>query len=162
SGRNGGWLSGNIAGPRHRYAANGGSAGAQALQQAMYRAVDEVLEVMAEEGIDADQVKSGSLRVATTLAAESRLRAFVGRERQWGIRARDLFLLTADEVSDRLVVGGARLGAFTPHCARLHPAKLVAGLAAAAKRHGVMIYEHSPATEIESGVVRTTSAIVRA
>ncbi|MGW3137777.1 NAD(P)/FAD-dependent oxidoreductase [Streptomyces sp. NPDC001139] len=155
SGRNGGWLTGALAGPRRRYATRGGRSAVLALQQAMHRSVDEVLETLTEESIDADTVKSGSIRVATTPAAEARLRAFVDNERAWGVTPDDLHLLSPGELDGRLHVNGARLAAFSPHCARLHPAKLVAGLANAAEQRGVTIYESTPATRITPGQVTT-------
>jgi glycine/D-amino acid oxidase-like deaminating enzyme len=42
-------------------------------------------------------------------------------------------------------------GAYTPHCARVHPARLVTGLAAACERRGVHIYERSPVQRLEPG-----------
>ena len=57
---------------------------------------------------------------------------------------------------------GARLATFSPHAARLHPAKLVAGLAAAVERLGVPIYERTPVREILAGEARTARGNVRA
>ena len=57
----------------------------------------------------------------------------------------------------------AVLGAtYTPHCAAIHPAKLARGLAALVEAAGVRIYEGTPATSIEPGVVRTPFGDVRA
>ena len=48
------------------------------------------------------------------------------------------------------------LGAlYSPHCARIQPAALVAGLAAAAVRAGAELYEATPVTAIEPGRART-------
>ena len=55
------------------------------------------------------------------------------------------------------------LGAtYTPHCAAIHPAKLARGLAGLVEAAGVRIYEGTPATSIEPGVVRTPLGDVRA
>ena len=49
-----------------------------------------------------------------------------------------------------------------PHCARVQPARLVRGLADAAERLGVDVYEMSPATKIEAGRVTTPVGVVKA
>ena len=52
---------------------------------------------------------------------------------------------------------------FTPHCARVHPAKLVRGLAAAVERPGATIYERTPVTGIAPARrARTAQGTVRA
>lgn len=144
SGRNGGWLSAEIAFPHD-----------DRLRQAMIDAVDEVLKVCAAEGIEADAVKSGCLRVAVTPVQETRLRAFANSAADW-------CLLDPAELGERVRVAGARLAAFTPHCARVQPAALAAGLAQAAERAGVQLYEQTRVTGIERGAVRTTRGTVRA
>jgi glycine/D-amino acid oxidase-like deaminating enzyme len=54
---------------------------------------------------------------------------------------------------------GAR---FTPNCARVQPAKLASGLAAAAERRGATIHERTPALALEPHAVRTPHGTVRA
>jgi glycine/D-amino acid oxidase-like deaminating enzyme len=144
SGRNGGWLSAEIAFPHH-----------EGLKQAMIESIDEVLRVCATEGIDAGAVKSGCLRVAVTPAQEARLRAPAAGDADWR-------LLEPAELADRVRVAGARAAAFTPHCARIQPAALVTGLAQAAERAGVTIHEQTQVTEISPGAVRTSLGTVRA
>jgi Glycine/D-amino acid oxidases (deaminating) len=52
--------------------------------------------------------------------------------------------------------------AWTPHGARLHPVKLVKGLAAAVEALGVTIHEQTPVTEIRPGHAVTPYGTVRA
>jgi glycine/D-amino acid oxidase-like deaminating enzyme len=59
-------------------------------------------------------------------------------------------------------VAGARAATWTPHGARVHPAKLVRGLAATADRLGVKIYEGTTVTELVAGEARTSHGTVRA
>jgi glycine/D-amino acid oxidase-like deaminating enzyme len=160
SGRNGGWLTGALAGSRERFEATHGRAGVLALQEAMHQAVDEVIAVCAAQGIDADLVKGGELQVATSPAQLHRVRAAVTEDRRWGLV--DTELLDAGAVAERVRVSGALGGSFTPHCARLHPAKLVAGLATLVRGRGVAIYEQTPVTGIEPGLVRTAAGTVHA
>jgi glycine/D-amino acid oxidase-like deaminating enzyme len=152
SGRNGGWLSALLPGPRSRY-----GAGAEALGEAMRQQVLDVEKTCAEEGIDADLVRGGTLTVATTGAQEQRLRAHVAAEQT---SDPDLVLLGPDQCDVR--VAGLRVGAFTPHCARLQPAKLVRGLAAAAERRGAVIHEGTAVSAIAPREVTTDRGTVRA
>lgn len=162
SGRNGGWLSAELAGSRETYAKAGGRDGVLALVHAMERAVDDVLAVCADEGIEADQVKDGVLYVARSAAQEERLRASLHAERAWGLGDDHRRLLDADELAARVRVAGARAAAFSPHCARVQPARLVQGLAAAVERRGVRILEGTRVTEVRPGEAVTERGTVRA
>ncbi|MFD2350809.1 NAD(P)/FAD-dependent oxidoreductase [Nonomuraea ferruginea] len=86
SGRNGGWLSAEFAGSRKRHARARGRQAMIDLQHAMFRAVDEVIDVAREEGIDADVHKGGLVHAATNPAQRRRLRAEVADLRTWGVR----------------------------------------------------------------------------
>ncbi|MEE3919741.1 FAD-dependent oxidoreductase [Micromonospora sp. BRA006-A] len=50
----------------------------------------------------------------------------------------------------------------TPHCAAVHPAKLVRGLARAVERRGVRIHERTPVTALRPGAAVTAAGVVRA
>ncbi|MFD3453514.1 NAD(P)/FAD-dependent oxidoreductase [Streptomyces sp. NPDC058691] len=159
SGRNGGWLYNGIAG-RDRYAALHGRDSAIALQRAMNETVDEVVRVAAEEGIDADVHKGGVLEVARSPAQLARLRAFHEAEAAYG--EKDRLLLGAAESARRVRVAGTAGGTWTPHGARIHPAKLVQGLARAVEALGVVIHESTPVTEIRPKHALTPYGSVRA
>ncbi|MFS2280484.1 FAD-binding oxidoreductase [Microbacterium sp. OR21] len=156
SGRNGGWLTNTVTGGRDRYGRDGGIR----QQAALNDAVDEVIRVADAEGIDADIAKGGELNVAYTPAQLARMRRFAAAEADWP--GADLIELSPDETRER--VGVARpLGAvWHPHCARVHPAKLVRGLADAVERAGAVIYENTRALSIEPGRVETDRGVVRA
>ena len=160
SGRNGGWLSGEPAGQFRRYAKAHGSHRAKELQQHMFSSIDEVIEVAKNE--EADIVKDGLIHVATNYAQLRRLTHHVEELRTQGWDKDDLFVLSREELDERVKVAGA-LGAFwTPHCARVHPAKFTVGLARAVERLGVTIYEDTPATSITARVVKTSRGTVTA
>ncbi|MFD0690548.1 NAD(P)/FAD-dependent oxidoreductase [Actinomadura fibrosa] len=148
SGRNGGWVLGEIAGSRERYAARHGRPAAVALQYAMFGAVDEVARVAAEEGIEAGLVKGGVLHVARNAAQLARLNAMVEESRSWGWAQGDLMCLSAADRDERLRVEGAVGAAWSPHCARVQPAALVQGLARAVRGLGVEVYERTPVLRI--------------
>ncbi|MEV4166067.1 NAD(P)/FAD-dependent oxidoreductase [Nonomuraea dietziae] len=145
SGRNGGWLTGDLAGSHARYAKTHGVAATRALQREMYASIDEVIAVCEKEGIDADIVKGGVLNVARGSAQAARLRASVAEAARWDVEVR---LLSPQEREARLRVAGAVQASWSPHCARIHPAKLVRGLTRAVRELGVEIFEHTPVDEI--------------
>ncbi|MGW5150915.1 NAD(P)/FAD-dependent oxidoreductase [Rhodococcus koreensis] len=162
SGRNGGWLSGEPAGQFRRYAKTHGADSAKRLQRNMFDTIDEVISVASREDIDADIVKDGLIHVATNAAQLQRLTHHVDHLRTQGWGADDLFLLTPSELGERVQVAGARGGFWTPHCARIHPAKFMIGLAAAVERLGVTIYEDTAADSISAGTVTTGRGTVTA
>jgi glycine/D-amino acid oxidase-like deaminating enzyme len=162
SGRNGGWLSGEPPGLLRRYAAEHGWAEAIRFQRAVFDTIDEVQRVLEEEDIDADLVKDGLMYVATSAAQHRRLLAHADDLRTQGWEEADLRLLTADEVTAQIAIDGARGGYWTPHCARIQPAKLVTGLAAAVERLGVRILEHTEVMRVAPRRLATAHGQVRA
>ncbi|HEV7585590.1 MAG TPA: FAD-binding oxidoreductase [Solirubrobacteraceae bacterium] len=162
SGRNGGWVSGFFSGPARVYERRGGAEAFAALQRAMFATVDEVGRVVAEQEIDADYLKGGQLSVALNDAQCDRLKQEVASSRRHGLGEADLRELSGSELEARVHVAGARAAAFTPHVARVHPAKLVRGLAAAVERLGVAIYERTPVLEIRPHAALTPAGPVSA
>ena len=168
SGRNGGWLTSALPGSRERYARGpGGRDAVLDLQRQLRATVDEVARVCEAEGIDADLVKGGELAVATTLAQQQRLRAELATDREWGLGEEDVRYLGADELAGRVRIAGALGALYSPHCARIQPAKLVTGLARAVEQAGVDIYEATPVTRIvprpaARGTDGTRAAMARA
>lgn len=159
SGRNGGWLYNGIAG-RDRYARLHGRDAAAALQQAMNDTVGEVVRVAAEEGIEADIHQGGVLEVAYAPAQLARLKAFHEAEVAFG--EKDRLLLGAAESAERIRVAGTVGGTWTPHGARIHPVKLLQGLARVVEAAGVVIHESTPVTEIRPKHAVTAYGTVRA
>jgi glycine/D-amino acid oxidase-like deaminating enzyme len=151
SGRNGGWCSALFAASREAVAARTGRAAALDLQRAMIDTVDEVGRVAREERIDCGFRRGGTLRLATLPAHLPRLRAAVAADRGWGLSEEDSRWLDAAEARRRLAAPGVLGAAYTPHCARIQPATLVRGLARAAERRGVTLYERTAAREIRPG-----------
>lgn len=149
SGRNGGWLTNSVTGGRDRYVRTHGRAAAEAQQKALTDAVAEVIEVAHREGIDAGIHRGGELNIARSRAQLARLRDSFAEESSWPHT--DVELLDANETSARVAVAGALGGMWHPHCARLNPAELITGLAAAVERLGVTIYENTRVSEIRPG-----------
>ncbi|MYW05066.1 FAD-dependent oxidoreductase [Streptomyces sp. SID3343] len=162
SGRNGGWCSALFPASLAKVARDSTRERAIAQQRAMNATVDEVGRVVAEEGIDCDFTKGGTVVLARTPVQLARAREAVAGEHAWGFDDTDTRLLDADEA--RSMVGATDVlgGTYTPHCAVIHPAKLARGLAAAVAGLGVSIYENTPVTAIADGVATTAHGRVRA
>ena len=160
SGRNGGWLTAALPGLAARYARDRGRTAALAMQRHMIGAVDEVIRMSAAEGIDADIEKAGELSVAVNAAQAARLEELHREEAEWGVDG--AVMHSAAETESIVRVEGARASRWRPHCARLHPAKLVRGLAGVAEGAGVTVYEDSPVRELDGRMVRTDRGEVRA
>jgi glycine/D-amino acid oxidase-like deaminating enzyme len=169
SGRNGGWVSGFFSGAPRVYERNSarsnrrsGNSGYAVLQRAMFDTVDEIARVLAGQDIDADFTKGGLLRVALGDAQLLHLREQAARSHGHGLAEEDLCEITAAELGHRLRIEGARGATFSPHVARVHPAKLLAGLAETVERLGVKIHEQTPVEEIRPHTALTPAGIVNA
>lgn len=162
SGRNGGWCSALFAASPARLARNFGRAAEHAMRVAMNDAVDEVGRAAADEGIDCHFAKGGTVSAARSPAQLARTLAEVDEARQLGVGPEDLALLGPEEAHELLGAEGVLAATYTPHCAALHPARLVRGLASAVVQRGGRLYESTRATSIRAGRVRTTRGDVRA
>ena len=163
SGRNGGWVSGFFSGPARAYAQRGsGTSGYVRLARAMFETVDEVARVAADHSIECDLVHGGNLTVALDRAQLTRLREAIAAERELGFGEEDVRELGVEELAGRVRVAGALGASFSPHVARVHPAKLVSGLAATVEDLGVTLHERTPVTEIAPGRARTAHGDVEA
>jgi glycine/D-amino acid oxidase-like deaminating enzyme len=159
SGRNGGWCSALYPVSISTLAREVGRGAAIDQYAAMRGAVDEVGRVATAEGIDADLARGGMISLARSAPQLERARQQVAEAREYGL---DLDLLDAAAVSDRVAASGVIGATYTPHCAALHPAKLVRGLAHVVTSRGVGLYERSPALDISPHAVRTQRGTVRA
>jgi glycine/D-amino acid oxidase-like deaminating enzyme len=162
SGRNGGWVSGFFSGPARVYERRGGPAGYVALQREMLETVDEIGEFLAEHEVDADFVKGGHLALALGGAQAAHVAQELTSSRAHGLGPEDLRELTVAELRMRLRVTGALGATFSPHVARVHPAKLLAGLARTVERLGVEIYERTAVSAIRPREALTTVGNVKA
>ncbi|MEO8105990.1 MAG: FAD-binding oxidoreductase [Actinomycetes bacterium] len=162
SGRNGGWASGFLPTSWEQIAKESSREATLRLQLAADESIDEVGKVAADEGIDGHFAKGGYLRVATSPLQWNRLNAQLAHARQWDRSEDDLMLLDRNEARGRVNADGVFGGLYTPHCAAIHPARMVRGLASAAERLGVTIYEGTAVIAIEPGIVRTDHGDVRA
>jgi glycine/D-amino acid oxidase-like deaminating enzyme len=162
SGRNGGWCSALFPAPTGWLAKRYGSPAAVAQARAMQATVDEVGTVAAQEGIDCDFDKGGTVEVARNRGQLARAKAEVDDARRWGLGPEDLAWLGPDEAVERVHATRVLGGTFTPHCAAIHPARLVRGLARVVERAGVTVHESTEVRSIAPGLVHTDRGRVRA
>jgi len=160
SGRNGGWCSALFPASLTKLERMAGRSGAIAMQRAMYQTVDEVGKVAAAEGIDCHWAKGGTVMLARTRVQLDRAHEEVEEARRFGFGEDDLRLLTAEQASDVAAATEVVGGTYTPHCAAIHPARLVRGLAEVVRRSGVSIYEATGVQAIEPRRVVTTVGTV--
>ncbi len=162
SGRNGGWcmglawgIDGLLAVPRQQQAGID-------LLNAMHDTVDEVGRICQAENIDCHYGKGGTLTVATLPFRVEAMRARVAHLHSLGYTDEDYTWLPEAESRHRI---GSRwnFGAvYTTHCAAIHPARLVRGLARTVGGKGVRLFELTPVLDLEPGRVRTERGTVHA
>jgi len=162
SGRNGGWCSALFPASLDQLAMVGGRDAAVAQYRAMIDTVAEVGRTMERLGIDCHWAQGGTLTLATNPAHVERIRAHVTEQHRWGFDSSDDRWLTPAETMARARVTGSVGSAFTPHCAAVHPARMVRGLARAVEAAGVSVHEGTRVHRIEPGAVTTDHGTVRA
>lgn len=162
SGRNGGWCSGNFAWSRDRYLSSGTRAGVIEMERQLRGTVDEVVRVCEAEGIDADIRRTDCLTFACSAAQMQRLRDEHDEDMAWQVPPERSQLVGAAEAAARIRIKDVQGALVTAGVARVQPAKLVRGLAAAVERLGVRIYEQTTVTGIAKGRVTTNRGTVKA
>ncbi|WP_440710536.1 NAD(P)/FAD-dependent oxidoreductase [Herbiconiux sp. YIM B11900] len=153
SGRNGGWCSALFPKSTDALRRLYGDEAARALRLAMIDTVDEVGRVAAAEGIDCDFVKGGTLTFARDTVQRASAAAEVDAARGFGVDPLELVTPGAhDDAHSRAIASTSSLAAaFDPSCARLHPAKLVRGLARVLEGLGVVIAEQTEVVDWAPG-----------
>lgn len=162
SGRNGGWCSALYPSSSAKIARRAGRDAVLALHRELRATVEEVGRAAAEEGIDAGYAKGGTLVFARSKPQLERAREDLDASREWGFGEDDLRLLGPSEVAEHVRASSVLGATYTPHCAAIHPARLVRGLAEAVERRGVPIYEGTTVNRIEPGRAVTDLGTVRA
>ena len=149
SGRNGGWCSALFPRSTASLETAHGLEAALAMRQAMIDTVAEVGRASDAAGIDCDFVRAGTVLYTRSGVQERAGRADVDDAADYGVDPLEWW------GPDRVHAAGATGGVFDPNCARLHPAKLVRGLAAALDARGVRIAEGTAVTRFAPGRVET-------
>jgi glycine/D-amino acid oxidase-like deaminating enzyme len=162
SGRNGGWCSALFPPASSGIVRRHGLQAAVAMRRAMHASVVEVGRVAEREGIDVDYARGGTISLARSEAQLTRARELVEEERRLTGPVEGLELLSKEE-ADRIARATRVLGAtYTPHCAVVHPLKLVRGLAERVEARGVSIFERTCASSLRQGELVTEQGSIRA
>ena len=160
SGRNGGWLMGALEGC-NAFVDDSGTLPATARQQ-LTQLVARAGEVLAIESIDCDFHHGGCIMAAARHDVQvARAQKMLVSFKSLGFGEEDYRWLTPDELSNRIQVANPGGAVFTPHVARIQPAKLVTGLAGVVKSLGVRVFEHTRAHGIHSGLVHCDRGTIR-
>ncbi|QEM81198.1 NAD(P)/FAD-dependent oxidoreductase [Halomonas binhaiensis] len=162
SGRNGGWVVGNLAGlERHLHGLDRQQR--QACCRLLANNVDHLGATLATEGIDADFHKGGALYAAARYPAqESIQRHYREHLLEIGHAEQDCVWLNADELSAMARMRNPYGGIWHRQVATIHPRKLVNGLVQRLDAMGVRLYEHSRVCAMSERRVSTHEGSVSA
>lgn len=156
SGRNGGWCSALFPRSASSLERSHGRDAAVAMRRAMVDTVAEVGRVVDVEGIDCDFARGGTVLFARDEVQRGAARAEVLEADRFGVDALEYW--DADAVADRFgavgLDGRVPAAVFDPATARVHPAKLVRGLAGVLEARGVAIFERTEVVDFAAGRVR--------
>ena len=162
SGRNGGWCSGFLPMTLSEIERQHGRQQAIEMYQQSFATLDEIEQVITLENINCDYHRGGTIHGATNAVQRNRVIEDVKQLHDYGFDDGDSRLLTLEESRTRINISGLLASSYTPHCAVIHPAKLVSALASVVERKGVKIYEHSRVVEISSRTLKMKDVRVRA
>jgi glycine/D-amino acid oxidase-like deaminating enzyme len=151
SGRNGGWVSALFPAPATSVIDAYGIDAYTRQRLLLQGAVTSLGAAAREEGIDCDFAQGGTLSFARSQLQEDRTRHYVAHAAEHGVGEDDLRWLGPSQLRAIAWLDGARGAAYSPHCARIQPARLARGLAEAVERRGATVYENTPVTRILAG-----------
>ena len=159
SGRNGGWVSALFPLDDESVERRHGREALEYQRSYLERSVPAFGRTLDEAGIGGDFVQGGTITFARSPLQAQRLRRDARGDSRW---------LNEEDLTSVARVSGASGGLFSPHCARIHPLKVVRGLAQSVERLGGTIYEDTavtrlrPARGAQRAFVTTSHASVRA
>jgi glycine/D-amino acid oxidase-like deaminating enzyme len=146
SGRNGGHCNNGLAIDFRAAAETLGLATARALYQAYDAGVDEVERLIQEERIDCDFIRKGKIKLAAKPAH------FDGLAKTYELMVREvdpeIDLVPPSRIRSEIGSDAFHGGLVFQKSASMHMGKFVVGLADAAARRGVKIYEEAPVTQL--------------
>lgn len=155
SGRNGGWLMAALEGEGRLLAGLDG-ARRQEARTAILGILPEVERVLSLEGLACDYHRGGGLFAAARYPEQlDRQREHLEAYRALGYGEEDYRWLDGAALAQRLRIREPLGAIYTPHVARIHPARLALGLAECASRLGVAIFEQTRVTEVAPGSLLT-------
>jgi glycine/D-amino acid oxidase-like deaminating enzyme len=154
SGRNGGWCSALFPRSTASLERAHGRDAALGMRRAMIDTVAEVGRVTSAAGIDCDYARGGTIAYARSEVQKRAALAEIAEAERYGVD--DIGWLDAGDAHAAHALGAS----LDRNCARLHPAKLVRGLAAALEARGLRILEQTEVTGLSTGRVETARGVV--
>ncbi len=134
SGRNGGWVSALYPIEDHKMLKRSSPQSIHDLHSHLRKTIDDIGDFAGRENIDCGFTKGGTLVVARNEGQLKRLTSHIEE---------GYTLLGARETRSRIHMSGALGSIYTPNCAAINPAALVAGLARSLEKRGVSIFENT-------------------
>ena len=164
SGRNGGFAMTMVTRSIHDLVRKVGPVAAGRVHAAMVETLSEIEAFCGAEGIDADVTRPGLLTVSNGPEQDVRIRQDLDASSRLGLD--DITPLNAAECRALVAASGVRCGHYEANALLVDPAALALGLARAAERRGVAIFERTALVRAQgtgSGVLmRTPKGSVRA
>jgi glycine/D-amino acid oxidase-like deaminating enzyme len=160
SGRNGGWASALYPLSNDAVIARYGRDAFDHLRLELQGAVRSLGESLVADGIDAHYVRGGTMTFARSDVQATRLRESVKSAHEHGYGPSDLTWLEPQEAHERGTLSASHGATYSPHCARIHPARLVRGLAEVNEQLGVAIFENSTVVRIVAGHGDTMAEVI--
>jgi len=148
SGRNGGWASGLFPLSNASVIRRFGREAFDHQRHVLQGAVSELGSSARSDGIDARFIHGGTMTFARSEIQRARLADEVSSAREVGIEAADLAWIEDSDLAAHGRVAGALGALYSPHCARIDPARLVRGLSDVCEKLGAMIFENTAVTRI--------------
>jgi glycine/D-amino acid oxidase-like deaminating enzyme len=146
SGRNGGFAMTMVGRNLHDLVRKVGPSRARATHLAMRESLREIEQFASKEGIQADIVNTGLLTVSNGAEQDIRIRQDLEAAERLGLD--DFHALSGPECQELVHSSRLRLGHFEDDTLMIDPAALVRGLAGAAERRGITIFEHTPVDDL--------------
>ncbi len=162
SGRNGGWASALLPMSLASVAREHGDATARRLQSTMHDTVRRIGEWCRTHAAADVFHQGGSISMARLPPQVERLHDELAEYRRFGFGEDDYRWIDAVDAADTCGATDVLGALVTPHCAVVHPARLVHALAHAAHAGGVTIVEGATVERHEPGRVATDRGTVRA
>ena len=151
SGRNGGWCSALFPWGPEQLARSYGHDAAKAMRQAMIETISEIERAISQLEIECDFRRQGTYTFARGRAQLERARAEIATAARFGV---DQIAEIGGNIGPQ--ASGSMLTVWDANCASLHPARLVRGLARAAEKLGVVLYEQTEVLSYQPGKVITS------
>jgi len=160
SGRNGGWCSAYLSGMDKSLGDPATADAAIRLQRLLFDTVKEVGRVTDRESVDCHFDQSGQVEAAILPAQLHRLHEEVDFMHRLGFGEQDFRYLTTQQLREHINIDGALGGMYMSHCAAIHPARLVRGLADVLESQGVNIFEQTAVIKLDQqGLVTATGRV---